>query len=491
VEINKEVFILVAFMTVKKGNFHHKRKKQIQIDALLLYLSHKTNLMIRKLVVAALLISAPGFAQEWKPLFNGKNLDGWKQLGGKALYKVEGGAIVGTTVNNTPNSFLVTTQEYGDFELELDLLLTEPMNSGIQFRSLSKPDYQNGRVHGYQMEIDPTDRGWSGGIYDEGRRDWLTFPEANPEAKKAFKMGEWNKYRIEAVGNHIRTFINGVPVSYLIDDMTPKGFIALQVHSIYADMKEGMQIKWKNIRINTKNPKLSPVDQTPVVNLVDNTLSDQEKHQGFSLLFNGKDLSGWRNVYTQDSPGKRWSVKEGHLTISPSDGSETGNDIVTAKSYSAFELVFSFQLSEGANSGVKYFVDEKYNSGGKSGIGLEYQILDDEKHPDAKMGAAGNRTLASLYDLIPSEKLNPRFFGKKTDWKRGRIVVYPDNRVEHWLNGFKVLEYKRNDNIYKALVARSKYKDFEGFGLAKEGPILLQDHGDLVKYKNIKIRELK
>src|SRR5690606_10598419 len=155
----------------------------------------------------------------------------------------------------------------------------------------------------------------------------------------------------------------------------------------------------------------------------------------------------------------------------------TGNDIVSTQKFRAFELVFDFKLSEGANSGVKYFVDEKYDSGGKSGIGLEYQILDDEKHPDAKAGAVGNRTLASLYDLIPSEKISARAFGKKTDWKTGRVIVFPDNRVQHWLNGFKVLEYKRNDNIYKALVARSKYKDFEGFGTVEEGPILLQDHG--------------
>lgn len=447
--------------------------------------------MIKKLVVLILLVSTQGIAQDWKSLFNGKDLTGWKQLGGKAVYKVEDGAIVGYTVSDTPNSFLVTEEEYGDFVFETDVFLSDPMNSGIQFRSLSRPDYQNGRVHGYQMEIDPSDRGWSGGIYDEARRDWLTFPELNPQAKAAFKMGQWNTYRIEAVGNHIRTFINGIPVSYLVDDVTPKGFIALQVHSIYDKMKPGMKIKWKNIRINTRNPRLSPPDDTPVVNLLNNDLSAQEKHQGYQLLFNGKDLSGWRNVYSNDPPGKRWSVKDGILSVSPSDGSETGNDIVTDKKYKAFELVFNFKLSEGANSGVKYFVDEKYDSGGKSGIGLEYQILDDEKHPDAKAGAVGNRTLASLYDLIPSDKLSSRFFGQKTDWKTGRVIVFPDNRVQHWLNGFKVLEYKRNDNIYKALVARSKYKDFEGFGAAEEGPILLQDHGDLVQYKNIKIRELK
>ena len=123
-----------------------------------------------------------------------------------ALYEVKNGEIVGTTVKDTPNSFLATEKEYGDFILELDLKLDEPMNGGVQFRSLSKPDYQNGRVHGYQMEIDPTERAWSGGIYDEGRRDWLYIPNINPEGKKAFKMNQWNKYRIEAIGSR---FVHG------------------------------------------------------------------------------------------------------------------------------------------------------------------------------------------------------------------------------------------------------------------------------------------
>ena len=148
---------------------------------------------------------------KWVKLFNGKDLKGWKQLGGQAKYRVENGEIVGTTVANTPNSFMCTEKDYGDFILELDLKVDNSMNSGVQFRSLSKPDYQNGRVHGYQMEVDPSDRAWSGGIYDEGRRDWLYIPNFNPEGKKAFKRGEWNHYRIEAIGSTLRTFINGVP----------------------------------------------------------------------------------------------------------------------------------------------------------------------------------------------------------------------------------------------------------------------------------------
>ena len=448
--------------------------------------------------VALALASSPSQAQltkaekmdGWKLLFNGKNLDGWNQKNGEAKYEVINGEIIGTTVANTPNSFLCTNETYGDFILELDLLVDDNMNSGIQFRSLSTPDFENGRVHGYQMEIDPSSRAWSGGIYDEARRGWLCINDGNPKAQNAFKHNDWNTYRIEAIGNTIRTFVNGVPIAHLIDDMTPEGLIALQVHSIYGSMKPGMQIKWKNIKIKTDKLTPSPYDDALVVNLLKNDLSAQEKAQGFSLLFNGKNFDGWRGANMEGMSGKRWSVEDGLATVSKSDGSETGNDIVTKEQYGAFELKFDFRLTEGANSGVKYFVDEHLDAGGKSAIGLEYQVLDDEKHPDAKMGVVGNRTLGSLYDLIPSIKTGPRFAKKIGEWNQGRIVVMPDNTVQHWLNGFKVVEYHRNDNIYKALVARSKYAKYDGFGAGEVGHILLQDHGDRVQFKSIKIRTL-
>jgi hypothetical protein len=428
---------------------------------------------------------------QWKPLFNGKNLQGWNQKNGAAKFEAVKGEIVGTTVANTTNSFLCTNEEYGDFIFEVDLKVENAMNSGIQFRSLSKPDYQNNRVHGYQMEVDPTDRAWSGGIYDEARREWLYIPNINPEGKKAFKKGEWNKYRIEAIGNTMRTWINGMPVAYLIDDMTAKGFISLQVHAIYGDMKEGMKIHWKNIRIQTANLRSSPLDNTPVINLLKNNLSEQEKKQGYKLLFNGNDFTGWRAVHKDKMSSLRWSVQNGEINIASSDGSQTGNDIVTTEQYGAFELTFDFRFTDSANSGVKYFVNEAFDSVGNSGIGLEYQILDDEKHPDAKLGAVGNRTLASLYDLIPSYKQEKRFQRKIGEWNQGRIVVYPNNIVQHWLNGFKVIEYERKSNIFDALVARSKYEKYKGFGAGDKGNILLQDHGNNVSFKNIKIRELK
>ncbi|MFM2145587.1 MAG: hypothetical protein RL732_423, partial [Bacteroidota bacterium] len=379
----------------------------------------KRLLILRLLVYVSLsLWLIPEATAQWRDLFNGKDLKGWVQKNGQAKYTVSQGEIVGETVANTPNSFLCTQEEFGDFILELDLKVDEAMNSGIQFRSLSLPEYQNGRVHGYQMEVDPSPRAWSGGIYDEGRRDWLYIPNINPAGQKAFKIGDWNHYRIEAIGNNLRTWINGIPVAHLIDDLTPKGFIALQVHSIYGDMKEGMKIHWKNIRIQTAKLVPSPWDGIPVVNLLLNDLSMQEKAQGFGLLFNGKDFTGWRAVHGTTMPAKRWEVVEGMMKVSPSDGSETGNDIVTTKPYGAFELVFEFKLTEGANSGVKYFVNEAFDAEGKSGIGLEYQLLDDERHPDAKMGVVGNRTLASLYDLIPSYKPDKRFQRKIGDWNQ-------------------------------------------------------------------------
>ncbi len=420
----------------------------------------------------------------WINLFNGKNLDGWKQLNGKARFEVVDGEIVGTSVYGTPNSFLATEADYGDFVLELDLRLDSEMNSGIQIRSQSLPEYNNGRVHGYQVEVDPSARAWSGGIYDEARRGWLYPLEINPSGQSAFRRNEWNHYKIECIGSSIRTWINGIPTAWIYDDMTPKGFFALQVHSVNNREQEGWQIRWKNIRIKTTNLQPAPFEDIYVVNLLKNQLTDAEKRQGFRLLYDGKTSSGWKKAVGAEFPAKGWEFRNGELVVLPSSvtGSERGGDIVTTEKFKAFELRFDFNMSEGANSGVKYFTGNNGPS-----IGCEYQILDDARHPDATQGAAGNRKLASLYDLIPAEA-EARFINQPGQWNRGAIVVYPDNRVEHWLNGRKVVEYVRGNNIFRALVARSKFAVNEGFGMAEEAPILLQDHNDEVRYRNIKIR---
>lgn len=426
----------------------------------------------------------------WISLFKGKDLNGWKQLGGKAKYEALNGEIVGTTVAGTNNSFLTTEKNYSDFILKLELLVEEGMNSGIQFRSESTPEYKNGRVHGYQCEVDPSSRAWSGGIYDEARRGWIYPGILNPEGGKAFKHGQWNKYRIECIGNSIRTWLNGVPVTWLVDDMTPEGFICLQVHSVKNVNRVGKQIHWRNIRIKTENLKPSPVDDIFIVNLIPNNLSSEEKGQGWELLFDGKTTNGWRGANLDHFPDKGWEIKDGILSVLESDGAESqnGGDIITREQYSAFELQLDFKLTEGANSGVKYFVDLDYNSDA-SAIGLEFQLQGDAHSDDPKE----NHVLASLYDLIPAQLQRvkkARVLRNVGEWNHARIVVNRNNHVEHWLNGIKVLEYTRGDENFKALVAKSKYARWDGFGQAKKGHILLQDHGNRVSFRDIKIKIL-
>lgn len=187
-----------------------------------------------------------GQNEKWELLFNGETLQGWVQRGGDAKYEVKAGAIVGSSVQGTPNSFLCTEKNYSDFILELELKVDTTLNSGIQIRSNSLPDYKDGRVHGYQVEIDPSPRAWSGGIYDEGRRGWLFDLKENEPARNAFKNGKWNHYRVEAIGDSIKTWVNKVPAAALCDTLTATGFIGLQVHGSKTD---GLKVCWRNIRI--------------------------------------------------------------------------------------------------------------------------------------------------------------------------------------------------------------------------------------------------
>lgn len=441
------------------------------------------------------------YGQEgWENLFNGKNLDGWKVVDGDAKFEVIDGVIVGKSKFKSPNTFLSTEKEFGDFILVFEVLIDENLNSGVQIRSAKLPEVNNGNVHGYQIEIDPSKRSWSGGIYDEGRRGWLYNLERNKDAKKAFIHNDWNKFRVEAIDNNIRVWVNEIQTADLIDDASSKGIIALQVHGINKEELGGKEVKFRNIRIkqnNLEKEKSYASNLIPQNSYLQNKLTKREIFEGWKLLWDGETTKGWRGAKMDGFPEKGWQINEGILTVLNSGGYESrnGGDIVTERKYKNFELEVDFKLTKGANSGIKYFVNTELNKGEGSAIGCEFQILDDELHPDAKLGVNGNRTLASLYDLIPANALryapneNNTKRSNKYGWNRARVIVN-GGHVEHYLNGIKVVEYDRDSQIWKALVAYSKYKDWPNFGEFEEGRILLQDHGNEVYFKNIKIREL-
>jgi hypothetical protein len=453
----------------------------------------KTSIRIAAVLLAGTLAGSLQ-AAEWQNLIGGSGLADWQQLGGQAKYEVDGDMIVGYTVADSPNSFLTTKKTYSDFILEYETKVEDGMNSGVQFRSHVS---DNGVVFGYQVEVDPTPRRFSGGLYDEKRRKWLYPLTLNEKGRDAFRNSEWNHFRVEAIGNSIQVWVNGIQTVAMVDDMDSEGFFGLQVHSIKTPEQVGKAVRWRGMRILTDDLEANRTPRDPEVaeiSFLDNQLTAYEKRQGWRLLWDGKSTAGWRGAKLDHFPKEGWVIEDGVLsTITEGGGESAGaGDIVTLEKFSNFELTFEFLMTEGANSGVKYFVDPALNKGQGSAIGCEFQILDDKVHPDGKKGVSGNRTLASLYDLITAENLQTEGRAKQFkgigEWNQGRIVS-DNGKVEHWLNGEKYVEFDRHSQMFRALVEYSKYKVWPGFCQWPEGSILLQEHGHPVSFKNLKVRE--
>ncbi|HEX7653267.1 MAG TPA: DUF1080 domain-containing protein [Verrucomicrobiae bacterium] len=448
----------------------------------------------------------------WENLFNGQNLDGWEEHSGKAKYTVADGVLIGESVSGSGNSFLCTRRTFKDFEMELDFNCDPLLNSGVQVRSevfapatnaiIAGKEYKFAadRIHGYQCEIDmdaARGRMWTGGIYDEARRGWLNPPDGekgphgkafSEQGRKVSRNGDWNHLRIVCQGDVIKTWLNGELRSSVTDSVTPRGVIALQVHGVGTDVnKVGLKVRFRDIRLR----ELPTAPQL-------NALTPEEKAAGWQLLWDGQTTTGWRSAKSDQFPEHGWTIADGVLTVHDNHGEESagGGDIITRQRYSNFELKAEFKLTPGANSGIKIFVQPNLSPIDKktgqpapvgSAIGLEFQLLDDALHPDAKLGKDGDRKLGSLYDLIPAPA--DKLAQPVGEWGEARIISRGQH-VEFWLNGQKTVEFERGSAAFRQHVAESKFKDIPGFGEWADGHILLQEHGNEVSFRNVKIRLL-
>jgi hypothetical protein len=407
-------------------------------------------------------LSKTSMAGEWTELFNGKDLAHWDNPYDWGKAEIVDGEIHLSTEKS--KWFLSTVKEYSDFIFEVEVKMPEgKCNSGFLFRSHKSKN----KMFGYQAEVDPSSRNWSGGLYDEGRRRWFISPNrdhAESEAAKersiaefreragdCFKRNDWNKYRIECRGDSIKISVNGVTTTDIHDDADAKGYIALQHHG-----EKGQIYRFRNIRIM----ELSG----------DHTSTGSDSTEWTSLFATG-DFSNWTN--TKGAPvNDGWKIEGGVIertALAP--GQARPGDIITKKHYQDFELKFDWKISEGGNSGVKYRT--------RGSLGLEYQVLDDGVHKDKNL-------TAGIYALVPAAEAKPLNSGQQ--WNSGRIIAN-GNHIEHWINGAKVAEVEIGSEDWIKRFNNSKYKKHKGFG-TWAGPILLQDHNDPVCYRNILIREI-
>lgn len=396
--------------------------------------------------------SNPSKETTWVSLIKGNTLDGWIQRGGRALYRIENEVIIGQTVPNTPNSFLCTKRNFDDFELELEFMVDPGLNSGVQIRGNSMPGYRDGVVHGYQVEIDPSERAWSGGIYDESRRGWLVPLDENPTAQRAFRPAAWNRLRVVARGNRIQTWINDVPAADLTDGLTRRGFIALQVHR--SNGTKPKEVRWRRIRVK----ELGKFYQEPPPGAI-------------VLLDNTGDLSAWQHPALSQNK-INWSFQDGALEVVPG----TGN-IVTRRRFGDCQLHVEFCVTDNGRVG---------QANGNSGVYLqgryEVQILN----------SAGQEPTDDICGAIYKIKAPEYNMARPADqWQTYDIFFHAPRWSE---NGRKnknavVTVYHNGTRIHD----RTHIGSRTGSGWQEgpeDGPLVLQEHGNRVRFRNIWIAPL-
>ncbi|MEL7109578.1 MAG: family 16 glycoside hydrolase [Pseudomonadota bacterium] len=341
-------------------------------------------------------------ASSWIDLFDAETLNGWRQVNGAAPYEVVDGAIRGTNILDDPNSFLASEGRFANFVLEFESRSIGDANTGVQFRTDLAPGTWSGVV-GYQLDIDPTARRWTGGIYHEGVHRWRHSMARNPACQAAYQHGEWNTYRIEAIGPTIATWVNEVPCAHMIGDHHTEGLIALQVHAIGQDENLlGSYTEWRNIRL-LADPSQEDLWQGRRAALIEGWLTDD--------ISSAEADRGWQTAMLSDGS----AVLEG-----PSD---------------AIEFVVDMQLAPGTIGHMAYEVSNAPQCSGEF-------TLRDETNPD--MLSAETERMGSLSGVRAANNLSepgrPLRIYSDDRWNRVRIIVSPGT-VEHWLNGVNVAQH--------------------------------------------------
>ena len=368
-------------------------------------------------VIIALLGNTFLWGADWEYPFNGKDLSGWEVRGGSAKYTVEDGMIVGTTEKGSPNTFLCTEKWYGDFIMEFEVKVDPVLNSGVQIRShayrkdSTVPIWREGKkfdrkhkegdVYGYQVEISNEELGTSGGVWDEARKSmWLDNVEGDPVKKRALKDDQWNKYRIECVGDSIKTWINDIPCANFIGSDDLIGFIGLQVHSVPEDVQA--QVRWRNIRIQ-----------------------DLGRHV-WKPLFDGETLAGWHGL-----PGGNWEVKNGIIRgVSPQTEKRHGL-LVSDREYDNFTIRFKYKAVKG-NSGFYFRSDEVDSTVGVHGFQAEIDVAND---------AGGLYETGGRAWVVQPKPEQVKTYFKPQQWNQ--MTIYAQNRhIVVFVNGHKTAELK-------------------------------------------------